>query len=337
MKTAVVILNWNGRDLLEKFLPSVVKYSAEAAIYVADNASTDDSVEFLEKHFPRVKRIQNKENGGFSKGYNQALAHLREELFILLNSDVEVTENWLHPIIAHFEDHPKTAVVQPKLLDYNHKDTFEYSGAAGGFVDKYAFPFCRGRIFDTIEKDHGQYDRETPIFWASGACFCIRREVFQNINGMDDTYFAHQEEIDLCWRARNAGHRIMYLPQSKVYHLGGGTLNAMQPQKTFLNFRNSLFNILKNVPQYRRILFMRLCLDGLAGLKFILSRKPEHARAIIKAHFSFYAHYSEMKAKRSGKGGNSAYAAITSIVWQYYFKRIRIFSNLKLKWKDNLA
>ncbi len=322
MKIAVVILNWNGRKLLEQFLPSVLKYSSEANIYVADNASTDDSVKYVKQAFPSVGIIQNKENGGYAKGYNEALNHLEEEVFVLLNSDVEVTENWLLPMVEHFESHPETAVIQPKIRDYKRKNYFEYAGAAGGYIDRYAYPFCRGRLFDTLEEDTGQYDEECPIFWASGACLVIRSAVYNTLGGLDETYFAHQEEIDLCWRAYNAGYQAVYIPDSVVYHLGGATLNAMSPKKTFLNFRNSLFNILKNVAGSRvySILFLRLCLDGIAGIKYLFEAKPSHTLAIIRAHFSFYKNFSQIKSKRKLQQHQPGYDKIKSILWVYFIR-----------------
>ena len=239
MKIAIVILNWNGQKLLEQFLPSVVSYSKEATIYVADNASTDNSVSFVKDNYPEVTIIQNEENGGYAKGYNDALQHVTADVFCLLNSDIEVTENWLKPIIKQFESDTNIAVIQPKILDYKDKSKFEYAGAGGGFIDKYGYPYCRGRIFDTIETDTNKYNDIIDIFWASGACFFIKSNVFHNLNGFDEDYFAHQEEIDLCWRIQNAGHQIKYVGTSTVYHVGGATLTTQNPKKTFLNFRNS--------------------------------------------------------------------------------------------------
>jgi GT2 family glycosyltransferase len=245
---AVVILNWNGRQLLEKFLPSVLEHSPEAEIYVADNASTDDSASFLANMFPQVKLIINNKNYGYAGGYNECLKEVEEDIYVLLNSDVEVTEGWLQPVIDLFETDPETAIIQPKILDYKNKTHFEYAGAAGGFIDKYGYPFCRGRIFDTIEEDQGQYNDDSQIFWASGACFFIRKNVFRELQGFDEGFFAHQEEIDLCWRAFNKNYKARFCHNSVVYHVGGATLNNSNPQKTYLNFRNSLLMILKNVP-----------------------------------------------------------------------------------------
>ena len=278
MKVAVVILNWNGKDLLEKFLPSVVHNSTEATVYLADNASTDDSVAFVSEYFPSVKIIQNKVNGGYAKGYNDALKNLSEEIFVLLNSDVEVTENWLNPILSQFEKDEKVAAAQPRIRDYKNKEYFEYAGAAGGFIDKYGYPFCRGRIFDTLEKDTGQYNDISEIFWASGACLFVKSKAFWDAGGLDEDYFAHQEEIDLCWRLQANGGKILYVGNSKVYHVGGATLASANPQKTFYNFRNSLLNLLKNAKGAKiyPILFLRLVLDGVAAIQFLLQGKANH-------------------------------------------------------------
>jgi GT2 family glycosyltransferase len=326
MKIAVVILNWNGEKLLEQFLPSIVNYSPEADIYVADNASTDDSVSYLKAFFPTIKIIQNDSNLGFAEGYNEALKHVNSDIFALVNSDIEVTENWLKPIIATFENEPKTAIIQPKLLDFKRKEYFEYAGAAGGFIDKYGYPYCRGRIFETLEKDNGQYDDNCEIFWASGACFFIRSSVYKELKGFDADFFAHQEEIDLCWRAFNKGHQIKYNSQSVVYHVGGATLQQGNPMKTFLNFRNSLLMLLKNLPKNRLhwILFCRFVLDGVAGIQFLFQGKFQHFWAILKAHFSFYSlypvHYKKRDLIQSEK-----YYKIKSIVFQYYVKAGKVF------------
>ena len=246
MRIAVVILNWNGKELLEQFLPSVVEHSQDASIYVADNASTDNSISFLKSTYPSVKIIQNSENGGYAKGYNDALQQVKEDVFCLMNSDIEVTKNYLSPIIKTFNSDSNIAIIQPKILDFKNKSYFEYAGAAGGFIDKYGYPYCRGRIFNTVERDDGQYDDISDIFWSSGACLFIRKRVFEELNGMDEAYFAHMEEIDLCWRAKNLGYEVMYVGSSSVYHIGGATLKNPNPKKTYLNFRNSLYNIVKN-------------------------------------------------------------------------------------------
>lgn len=328
-KIAVVILNWNGAKLLEQFLPSVVAFSDEAKIYVADNASTDTSLEVIKSKFPSVTIIQNDDNYGFAKGYNVALQNIEEEYLCLLNSDVEVTQNWLTPILSLFENNPEIGIIQPKILDYKNKAYFEYAGAAGGFIDKFGYPFCRGRIFDTIEKDNGQYDDEQTIFWASGACFFIRRTIFNQLKGFDDDFFAHQEEIDLCWRAFNLGYKAKYSPNSVVYHVGGATLNEGNPRKTFLNFRNSLLMLLKNLPENQLffIILSRLCLDGLAGIQFIFKGKFKHCFAIIKAHFSFYSLINKTLKKRKQSQSQNYYQT-KSIVYQYFIKNGKVFDNI---------
>ncbi|WP_299276699.1 glycosyltransferase family 2 protein [uncultured Psychroserpens sp.] len=322
MKIAVVILNWNGKQLLEQFLPSVIKYSENAVIYVADNASTDNSIAYVSQHFKQVKLIKNATNGGYAKGYNDALQHVNESLFCLLNSDIEVTANWLAPIISEFESNPETAIIQPKILDFKRKTYFEYAGAAGGFIDKYGYAYCRGRIFDSIEEDQGQYNDRTPIFWASGACLFIRKSTFETLHGFDESYFAHFEEIDLCWRAFNAGYQTIYVGDSTVFHVGGATLNAANPRKTYLNFRNSLFTLTKNAQGFLPgILLSRLTLDGIAGLKFIFQFKLSHTLAIIKAHFSFYKHLPRLLKERKQLPKKKKYYETTSIVWSYFARQ----------------
>lgn len=328
-KIAVVILNWNGADLLRQFLPSVIEYSPDATIYVADNASTDNSIEVLHEEFPSVKLIQNTGNFGFAKGYNEALKVVDEPLLALVNSDIEVTENWLTPILSQFENEPNTTIIQPKILDFKKKTHFEYAGAAGGFIDKYGFPFCRGRIFETIEEDKGQYDDIIEIFWATGACFFIRNEVFKKLNGFDEDFFAHQEEIDLCWRVQNLNYKIKYNGKSKVYHVGGATLKTGSPQKTFLNFRNSLWMMTKNLPKKKLLsrIFIRMVLDGIAGIKFLFDGKPKHLWAILKSHFYFYLFLPKFLKKRDNIN-LTKYYKINSIVYSYYLKKRQQFSKL---------
>ena len=329
MKLAIVILNWNGKALLEQFLPSVIEHSKEATIYVADNASTDDSVSFVKTTYPSVKIIKNKENGGYAKGYNDALKHIEADAFCLLNSDVEVTKNWLPPIIETFKKETNTAIIQPKLLDYKKKDYFEYAGAAGGYIDKYGYPYCRGRIFNTIEKDLNQYDDTAEIFWASGACLFIRRDVFQQLNGLDEYFFAHMEEIDLCWRAKNLGYHIKYIGQSKIYHVGGATLNNTNPKKTYLNFRNSLFVLTKNAKGLLLpLILVRLILDGIAGIKFLLEAKPKHTMAIVKAHFGFYNNLRRLLKQRKSTKNKIRYYQKTSIVFDYFVYKKNIYKSL---------
>ncbi|WP_396192064.1 glycosyltransferase family 2 protein [Flavobacterium sp.] len=325
-KIAVVILNWNGAKLLEQFLPSIVSFSDEATIYVADNASTDTSIEVVKSKFPSVKIIQNDSNYGFANGYNVALKNVEEDYYCLLNSDVEVTANWLTPILSTFENEKEIAIIQPKILDFKNKEVFEYAGAAGGFIDKYGYPFCRGRIFDTIEKDLNQYDDEREIFWATGACFFVRKEVYRKLNGFDGDFFAHQEEIDLCWRAFNLGYKAKYTYKSVVYHVGGATLNEGNPRKTFLNFRNSLLMLLKNLPknQLFKIIFIRLVLDGIAGVQFIVKGKFKHCFAIVKAHYSFFGLISRNLKKRNAIQKQNYYHT-KSIVHRYFVKNGKVF------------
>ena len=326
MKIAVVILNWNGKKLLEQFLPSVLEHSKEATIYVADNASTDDSIAFVNSDYPTVKIIKNTVNYGFAKGYNDALKHIDADVFCLLNNDVEVTQNWIKPIIDLFEKETNTSIIQPKILDYKNKDYFEYAGAAGGFIDKYGFPYCRGRIFETIEKDRGQYDDVADIFWASGACFFVRSEVFKKLNGFDEHFFAHMEEIDFCWRAKNCGQQIKYAYLSKVYHLGGSTLSKANPKKTYLNFRNNLFTLIRNAkgPLFF-MMFFRLFLDGLAGLKFLFELKPSHTLAILKSHVSFYWWLPYFLKQRKFQKNRIKYYTKTSIVIDYFVNKNRTY------------
>ena len=332
MKVAVVILNWNGKKLLEQFLPSVINYSEkEATIYVADNASTDDSVSFVKNKFPSIKIIQNKTNGGYAKGYNDALKDLSEDLFVLLNSDVEVSPNWLSPIISEFKNDPNLVAAQPKILDYNNRNQFEYAGAAGGFIDQFGYPYCRGRVFNTMEKDEGQYNDVIPVFWATGACLIVRNQSYKDINGLDEGFFTHQEEIDLCWRLQSQGGVIKYIGKSTVYHVGGATLSSYNSKKTFYNFRNSLLMLLKNVNSSKvwLLIFTRLLLDGLAGIQFLIQGKWKHTLAIIKAHFSFYSLIPTYLKKRAKNTTQFKYYSIKSIVWNYFIRKNRTFKQLK--------
>ncbi len=332
MKTAIIILNWNGEKLLEQFLPSVVEFTAKQAdIYIADNNSTDNSIDFITENFPSVKIIKNAINGGYAKGYNDALKHIDADIFCLINSDIEVTENWLNPILNEFENDENIGVLQPKILDFKDKTKFEYAGAAGGFLDFFGYPYCRGRIFNDIEKDTNQFNKISDIFWASGACFFIKSNLFRELNGFDEDYFAHQEEIDLCWRVQNAGFKIKYIPNSIVYHVGGATLSNLNPKKTFLNFRNSLLNILKNVPN-RYLFFLilsRLILDGFAGIKFLLELKPKHTFVILKAHLSFYSLFFKFLRKRKNKKKKTNYYNHKSVVWQYFVLGRKKYHQLK--------
>lgn len=331
MKTAVAILNWNGRKLLEEFLPSVVLHSKhEAEVYVIDNASTDDSVSYLNQHFPEVKIIQNHENKGYAGGYNEGLKQIEADVYVLLNSDVEVTVNWLNPVINEFKKNESLAAAQPKILDYKNKDYFEYAGAAGGFIDKYGFPYCRGRIFNHLEKDEGQYDATTEIFWASGACLFVRCKHFWEVGGFDEDYFAHQEEIDLCWRFFNRDLKVICVGTSKAYHLGGATLDNLSTKKTFLNFRNSLFNLQKNLPKNKffTTIFLRMVIDGIAGIHFLATFKVKHFIAIIKSHFSFYFQFIKTIKKRDKLLKKSNYFKVKSIVFAFFLKNRKTFNSL---------
>ena len=332
LKVAVVILNWNGKKLLEQFLPAMIKYSKEDAdIYIADNNSPDDSVEFVKQHFPEVKIVQNSINGGYAKGYNDALLHIDADIYALVNSDIEVTKDWIKPIVAEFEASENVAVIQPKILDFKDKKMFEYAGAAGGFIDFFGYPYCRGRIFQYLEEDKQQYNDITTIFWASGACFFIRSGVYHKLGGFDEDYFAHQEEIDLCWRVQNEGFTIKSVGTSTVYHIGGATLQEANPRKTFLNFRNSLFSVLKNVPKryLLLVLFSRLVLDGIAGLKFIVELRPIHTWAILRAHISFYGLSFKIAKKRKNISfKRKTYHHGKSIIWQHFALRRNTFNQI---------
>ena len=327
MTIAIVILNWNGKKLLAQFLPSVVQYSKEATVYLADNASSDDSVTYVSENFPQVKIIQNKTNGGYAKGYNDALKSVSEDIYVLLNSDVEVTENWLDPILSEFENDSHLQAAQPKILDFKNKAFFEYAGAAGGFIDALGYPYCRGRIFNTLEKDEGQYDDITTIFWATGASLFIRNSSFWEVGGLDEDFFAHQEEIDLCWRLQNRGGVIKYIGASSVYHVGGATLASGNPRKTFYNFRNTLFALLKNVKggKILGIIIARLLLDGIAAFQFLFQGKPLHFIAIFKAHLSFYKSIPTLLKKRRLHSKTNQYYRINSIVWRYFIQKKRYF------------
>jgi GT2 family glycosyltransferase len=332
LKTAIIILNWNGQKLLEQFLPSVVNFSSELAeIYIADNASTDTSIKFVKKFYPSIKIIENKTNEGYAKGYNEALADVEADIYCLLNSDVEVTKDWLKPILEVFKKDEKTAIIQPKLLDFKDKTKFEYAGGAGGFLDIYGYPYCRGRVFNNLETDNGQFNDVSDIFWASGACLFIRSKIYHHLDGLDEDYFAHQEEIDLCWRTQNIGYKIKYVGTSTVFHVGGATLQEKNPHKTYLNFRNSLLNVVKNVPRkwFLFVVFSRLILDGIAGIKFLIELRPVHTFAILRAHISFYKNFFKFLAKRKKLQKKQDYNLHTSIVWQYFILGRKKFKDLK--------
>ena len=302
MKTAVVILNWNGKHWLEKFLPNVIFNSSDVTVIVADNNSTDNSVSFLQEKFPEIQIIQNEGNYGYAKGYNLALKQIDAEYFVLLNSDIEVTKDWISPIVSLMDSDKTISACQPKIRDYNNKSKFEYAGASGGYIDKFGYPFCRGRIFDELEEDKGQYNDAIEVFWATGACLFVRSSQFLEIGGLDEDFFAHQEEIDLCWRLKNKGYKIMVEPKSEVYHVGGGTLNVGSPFKTHLNFRNNLYMLFKNLPLFSlfTIIPVRLVLDGIAAITLLNKEKGiSHVFAVMKAHFSFYFEIPKLITKQT--------------------------------------
>jgi GT2 family glycosyltransferase len=332
-RVAVVILNWNGESFLKEFLRPLTEYTPEwAEIVVADNGSTDNSVTFIREHFPQVRVIINEKNYGFAKGYNVALQQIEAEYYCLLNSDIEVSDHWLEPVVDFLDRNPETAVCQPKLLSYPDKSMFEYAGAAGGYIDKYGYPFCRGRIFNHIEKDTGQYNETKEIFWATGACMFVRAELYHQLGGLDDDFFAHMEEIDFCWRAKNAGYKVMYCADSTVYHVGGGTLPKKSSRKTFLNFRNNIILLYKNLPKRRLpwVFFVRFILDNLAAIRFLFDSGFNDFAAVYKAHFSFYASLKKNIRKRSRiKHKHVSQIYNKSIVLDYYVKRKETFTDLK--------
>lgn len=338
----VVILNWNGRKWLEQFLPGVAaSVQAPHKVLLVDNASTDDSLAWARTHCPTVEILALDQNYGFTGGNNRALPHIDTRYLVLLNSDVEVAPGWLEPLVADAESDPKIAAVQPKVLMWSQKELFEYAGAAGGWVDSLAYPFCRGRLFDQVESDNGQYNDASDIFWATGACCLIRTEVAHKIGLLEEIFFAHMEEIDFCWRAQLNGYRIRVVPQSVVYHVGGGTLHKVNPFKTFLNVRNSLSMMYLNLHSGERLprLFARLVLDGVWGVKALLGGQPKETLAILRGHFAFYGWLSMLRTKRTERygplGPEKSLPALTgvfrgSVVWQYFGRRKREFKRLPL-------
>ena len=332
-KAAVVILNWNGRKLLEQFLPAlIINTPADLAeIIVADNGSTDGSESFLSIQYPQIRRITFDKNYGFAEGYNRALLQLNHEYVVLLNSDVEVTAHWLEKALDYLDVNQDVVALQPKLLDYKDKTAFEYAGASGGFLDIYGYPFCRGRIFATVEKDNGQYDELEEIVWASGACLFIRNKDYKEAGGLDKNFFAHQEEIDLCWRLRARGKKIVCFPQSVVYHLGGATLKMEHPQKTFLNFRNNILMTYKNLPEkyYRKVMILRFFLDYLASLQFLLKACPANAWSVVKARKDFNRlkkNYKIIRKENLEKTVDELPSGILtqSILWKYHIKNQKL-------------
>lgn len=335
-KIAVVILNWNGVKYLKQFLPQVLERSENLAdIFVADNGSTDDSKTYLST-LPEVNVIELSRNFGFAAGYNRALQELDYKYYVILNSDVEVSQGWLNGVALTFEQDELLACFQPKILDYNDRGKFEYAGGAGGYMDKYGYAFCRGRIFNHLEIDEGQYDDKQPVFWATGACMIIRSEAFHSAGGFDDDLFAHFEEIDLCWRLKNAGWKISAIPSIKVWHVGGGTLNASSPFKTYLNFRNSLLMLHKNLPGGKRlpILLSRLILDGIAAIKYLGAGEFRHFWSVFKAHMSFYSRIRSNASKRRGNERMDHPEMLNgNLVWLFYIKKLKTFSVIKERGK----
>ena len=331
-KTAVVILNWNGKKFLEKFLPSVIEHSSNVAdIVIADNASTDDSITFLKSTYPQLSIIQNAQNGGFAKGYNDALKQIDAEYYVLLNSDIEVTPHWIEPVIELMDSDQNIAACQPKLRSYYEKEKFEYAGGAGGFIDKYGYPFCRGRIFDTLETDKGQYNDTCEIFWATGACMFVKASIYHRLGGLDEDFFAHMEEIDLCWRMKNKGYKIMYCAGSTVYHVGGGTLPKSSPFKTYLNFRNNIALLYKNLPKGKLIsvFALRFPLDGIAAVKFMLDGSFQDLWAVARAHFYFYKHHKTIKRKRKMLVQQKVSCVYDQLLLiPYYLKKKKVFNQL---------
>lgn len=336
-KVAVVILNWNGQQFLEQFLPALIKHTPEeiAEIIIADNGSTDNSLNWLKKNHPHIRLIEFQENYGFAGGYNKAIDLCDHELILLLNSDVEVTENWLAPLYSAMDDQ-EIGAVMPNVLSWENKHYFEYAGASGGFIDKYGYPFCRGRIFDQIEKNEGQFKKQLDVHWATGACMMVRNELFKKVGGFDADFFAHMEEIDLCWRIRLAGHKLLVIPDSEVYHVGGGTLPNESSTKLYLNFRNNLYLLFKNLPKNKvfPIIFSRLILDGVAAAKYMFAGKFGFMAAIFRAHKSFFSQLKNLRQKRLKMPvGNDESVELypKSIVVQFYLRGKKKFTDLNYK------
>ncbi len=333
--TAIVILNWNGLRFLQEFLPSVVANSPGCEVIVADNASTDGSLAFLEASFPQVRIIRNNENLGFCEGYNQALRQVDAKYYVLLNSDVAVTPGWVAPVVELMDADESIAVCQPKINAQQHPDFFEYAGAAGGMIDSLGYPFCRGRLFETLEEDKGQYNDVQEIFWATGACMFVRAKVYHELGGLEPAFFAHMEEIDFCWRAKNAGCKVMYNGYSQVFHVGGGTLHKSNPRKTYLNFRNGLALVYKNLPASELIptLTLRIILDWIAAFRMLLAGQTADARAVLDAHVDILRKSSYWRSRRKAqqpKGNFTGMAGVFkgSIVWEYFVRQKRTVQDL---------
>ena len=333
---AIVILNWNGQKFLQQFLPTVIANSKGSRIVVADNASTDNSISYLQQHFPEVQLIQHAVNLGFCEGYNQALQQVQAKYFVLLNSDVEVTPGWLLPILKLMDSDTTIAACQPKIKSYYQRTYFEYAGAAGGFVDFLGYPFCRGRLFETLEQDLGQYKDIKPIFWATGACLFIRADAYHSAQGLEPVFFAHMEEIDLCWRLQLMGYKVMYCGQSEIFHVGGGTLPKESARKTYLNFRNGLALLYKNVNPQKRfaIMFCRIILDWIAAGKFLADGHAKDAGAVLRAHWHVWQmrHYLQKKQvlAQHSVAINESLIYQKSIVWKYFIQRKRTYADLNI-------
>ena len=341
VRTSVVILNWNGRKLLEQFLPSVVQHSLNerCSVVIADNDSNDDSLEFLRTYYPNLPLIVLDKNWGFADGYNKALQQVDSEYLILLNSDIETTANWVYPLVSYMDSHPEVAAVQPKIRSYKEKSRFEYAGASGGFIDRYGYPFCRGRILDVVEEDQGQYDSETAVFWATGACLCIRKKDYLEAGGLDGRFFAHMEEIDLCWRLNARGRKVMSIPSSVVYHVGGASLNQDNPKKMYLNFRNNLLMIYKNIPQqiFHSTFAMRFVFDTLAFSRLLLKGSFKNARAVVDAYRDFLKMLPSYKPIRKENLQKTTLEHIPtqyrkSILIDFYFRKKRIYAVVATDW-----
>ncbi len=334
-QVAIVILNWNGKNWLEKFLPSVLASTyVNKRIIVADNASNDNSIDFLQINFPTVEIIINKTNEGFAKGYNTALLQVKSDYYVLLNSDVEVSPKWIEPIIELMEMDNTIGVCQPKMLDYNNKNIFEYAGACGGLIDYLGYPLARGRVFDTCEQDESQFETNTEVFWASGAALFVRANLYHQLNGLDEQFFAHQEEIDFCWRIQLSGYKVYVCPASKVYHVGGGTLQQGSSRKTYLNFRNNLMMLQKNLPKKGKFLLLikRNVLNNIAALQFLLKGDFKSFWAVIKAHWSFfiwkYSHRNNYKNDNNKKLHLLKGVVCKSIVYQYFIKKKKTYNQI---------
>lgn len=340
MTTAIVILNWNGEKYLQQFLPILTKYTpdTDVEIIVADNASTDSSLQVMRDYFPAIRTIVLDKNYGFAGGYNKALEQVEADYYVLLNSDVEVTDNWLSPLLNFMNENENVAACQPKIRSYFNRTSFEHAGASGGFIDQFGFPFCRGRVFGLIEEDKGQYDDNIDVFWATGACLMVRSKVFWKVGGLDSEFFAHMEEIDLCWRLKSRGYRVMCVPGSVVYHIGGGTLHVDSPHKIYLNFRNNLLLLYKNLPTdlLRRTMLWRRFFDYSAAFQFVLTGKFQNAKSVFRARSDYKKMLPDFLEKRNenilySTNLNIAEIYLDSIVFSYFLKNKKTYNSLNNK------